>query len=90
MQPLARKAPERLVGLFFSTSSIRESGRAWLPPDRLNENLVSVFSNQMRMAPALVGRFAGDLPRYISHFLRHWAYRKNAFDDVAFAFIETS
>ena len=29
MQPLARKSPERVAGLFFSTSFIRELGRGW-------------------------------------------------------------
>jgi len=32
MQPLARKAPERLVGLFFFDSSIQELARVWARP----------------------------------------------------------
>ena len=36
----------------------------------------------------LVGASPEGCRAYISHFLRHWAYRENAFDDVLPAFIE--
>ena len=42
----------------------------------------------MDMAPTLVGASRQSCHAYISHFLRHWAYRKNAFDDVLSAFTE--
>jgi pimeloyl-ACP methyl ester carboxylesterase len=56
-------------------------------PDRLNEIWYQSF-NQMEMAPALVGASRQNCETYISHFLRHWAHRKNAFDDVMPAFTD--
>ena len=34
------------------------------------------------MAPALVGESRDSCRTYFAHFLRHWAHRKDAFDDV--------
>jgi len=87
MQPLARKAPERLVGLFFFGFVYPGIGSRMAAPDRLNEIWYQSF-NQMKMAPTLVGASQETCRAYISHFLRHWAYRKNAFDDALSAFIE--
>jgi len=56
-------------------------------PDRLNEIWYQSF-NQLEMAPALVGATRESCTRYFSHFLRHWAYRKNVFDDVLEQFID--
>src|SRR5260370_36472308 len=56
-------------------------------PDRLNEIWSQSF-NQRERTPTLVGASQEPCRAYISHFLRHWAYRKNAFDDVLSAFIE--
>jgi pimeloyl-ACP methyl ester carboxylesterase len=49
--------------------------------DRLNEIWYQSF-HQMPMAPALVGASRDTCRAYIGHFLRHWAHRKDAFDDV--------
>jgi hypothetical protein len=87
MQPLARKAPERLVGLFFFDFVYPGIGSRMAAPHRLNEIWYQSF-NQMEMAPTLVGASQETCRAYISHFLRHWAYRKNAFDDALSAFIE--
>ncbi len=56
-------------------------------PDRLNEIWYQSF-HQMAMAPALVGATRESCRRYFAHFLRHWAYRKDAFDDVLEAFVD--
>ncbi len=87
MQPLARRAPERLVGLFFFDFVYPGIGSRMAAPDRLNEIWYQSF-NQMEMAPILVGASQETCRAYISHFLRHWAYRKNAFDEVLSAFVE--
>jgi pimeloyl-ACP methyl ester carboxylesterase len=87
MQPLARRAPERLVGLFFFDFVYPGIGSRMGAPDRLNEIWYQSF-NQMEMAQILVGASQETCRAYISHFLHRWAYRKNAFDDVLSAFVE--
>ena len=52
MQPLARKAPERVVGLFFFDFVYPGIGARMGAPDRLNEIWYQGF-NQMDMAPVL-------------------------------------
>jgi pimeloyl-ACP methyl ester carboxylesterase len=87
MQPLAREAPERVAGLFFFDFVYPGIGSRMGAPDRLNEIWYQSF-NQIDMAPTIVGASPQSCHAYISHFLRHWAYRKNAFDDVLSAFTE--
>ena len=71
----------------FSISSLLSIGPRMGAPDRLNEIWYQSL-NQMEMAPALVGGTRESCARYFSHFLRHWAYRKDAFDDVLEQFID--
>jgi pimeloyl-ACP methyl ester carboxylesterase len=87
MQPLARMAPERVVGLFFFNFVYPGIGPRMAAPDRLNEIWYQSF-NQMDIAPTLVGASPETCRAYISHFLRHWAYRKDAFDDVLSTFTD--
>src|SRR5215467_7279967 len=87
MQPLARTAPERLDGLFFFDFVYPGIGARMGAPDRLNEIWYQSF-NQMDIAPQLVGATRASCRAYIGHFLRHWAHRKSAFDDVLPAFVE--
>jgi pimeloyl-ACP methyl ester carboxylesterase len=86
MQPLARNAPERLTGLFFFDFVYPGIGARMGAPDRLNEIWYQSF-HQMEMAAALVGATKESCRAYIGHFLRHWAYRKDAFDEVIEVFI---
>jgi pimeloyl-ACP methyl ester carboxylesterase len=81
MLALARKAPHRIRGLFFFGFVYPGIGSRMGAPDRLNEIWYQSF-HQMEMAPALVGATRESCKKYFSHFLRHWAYRKDAFDDV--------
>lgn len=87
MQPLARKAPDRLAGLFFFDFVYPGIGPRMAAPDRLNEIWYQSF-NQMEFASTLVGASRETCRAYISHFLRHWAHRKNAFDDVLEAWVD--
>jgi pimeloyl-ACP methyl ester carboxylesterase len=87
MQPLARKVPERIIGLFFFDFVYPGIGLRMAAPDRLNEIWYQSF-NQMEMAPRLVGASQETCRTYISHFLRHWAYRKDAFDNVLSTFTD--
>ena len=81
MLALARLAPERIAGLFFFGFVHPGIGARMGTPDRLNEIWYQSF-HQMPMAPALVGASRDACRAYIGHFLRHWAHRKDAFDDV--------
>ena len=88
MLPLARTAPHRISGLFFFDFVYPGIGSRMGAPDRLNEIWYQSF-NQLEMAPALVGATRESCTRYFSHFLRHWAYRKDVFDDVLEQFVDT-
>ena len=57
MQPMARKAPERIAGLMFFDCVYPGIGARMGTPDRLNEIWYQSF-HQMEMAPALVGATA--------------------------------
>jgi len=87
MQPLARSAPNRLVGLFFFDFVYPGIGPRMATPERLNEIWYQSF-HQMPMAPALVGATRDSCRMYLGHFLRHWAHRKDAFDNVLEAFTD--
>lgn len=81
MQPLARKAPGRIAGLFLFDFVYPGIGPRMAAPDRLNHIWYQSF-HQMEMAPALVGASRESCRTYIGHFLRNWSHRKAAFDDV--------
>jgi pimeloyl-ACP methyl ester carboxylesterase len=81
MLPLARKAPDRLVGLFFFDFVYPGIGPRMAAPDRLNEIWYQSF-NQLDMAPKLVGASRESCRTYIGHFLTHWAYRKESLEQV--------
>lgn len=81
MLPLARSAPEHIAGMFFFDFTYPGIGPRMGTPDRLNEIWYQSF-HQMPMAATLVGASRASCRAYIGHFLRHWAHRKDAFDDV--------
>jgi pimeloyl-ACP methyl ester carboxylesterase len=56
-------------------------------PDRLNLIWYQSF-HQMEIAPALVGATRETCRIYITHSLRSWAHRKDAFDDVLDTFVD--
>jgi len=87
MQPLARKAPDRLVGLFFFDFVYPGIGPRMGAPDRLNEIWYQSF-HQMEMAPALVGATRESCRAYIGHFLRHWSHRQEAHESVLEAYVD--
>ena len=87
MQSLARAAPARFTGLFFFDFVYPGIGARMGTPDRLNEIWYQSF-HQMEMAPALLGSSREACQLYIGHILRHWSYRKDAFDAVVDAFVD--
>ncbi|QOZ48487.1 alpha/beta hydrolase [Bradyrhizobium sp. CCBAU 53340] len=88
MQPLARQAPERLAGLFLFDFVYPGIGPRMAAPDRLNQIWYQSF-HQMEMAPRLVGASRESCRLYIALFLKNWAHRKHAFDDVLDLFGDT-
>ena len=87
MLQLARLAPERFSGLFFFDFPYPGIGSRMGAPDSLIEIWYQSF-NQMPMAPALVGASRETCKAYFGHFLRHWSWRKSAFDDVLDVFVD--
>jgi len=87
IQALARTAPERFAGLFLFNTAYPGIGPRMSEPGRLNEIWYQSF-HQMPFAPLLVGASRETCAAYIGHFLRHWAHRKDAFDDVMDAWVD--
>ncbi len=81
MQALARQAPDRFTRLFFFDFVHPGIGPRMGAPDRLNEIWYQSF-HQMDVAPVLVGASREACRAYIGTILRHWSYRKAAFDVV--------
>ena len=88
MLHLARKAPNRIAGLFFFDFVYPGIGPRMGAPDRLIEIWYQSF-NQMEIAPAIVSATRASCRAYIGHFLRHWAHRKEAHDEVLEAYVDT-
>jgi pimeloyl-ACP methyl ester carboxylesterase len=87
MQPLARRASERLTGLFAFEFVYPGIGARMGAPDRLSHIWYQSF-NQLEMASTLVGATRETCRAYIGHFLRNWAHRKDAHDDVLEAYVD--
>ncbi len=82
MQAMARAEPDRCAGLFFFDFVYPGIGARLAAPDRLAEIWYQSF-HLLDLAPTLVGSSREAVRAYIAHFLKHWAHRKDAFDDVA-------
>ncbi len=87
MQPLARKASDRIAGLFFFDFVYSGIGARMGTPDRLNEIWYQSF-HQTEVAPLLVGATRASCRAYIGYVLRHWSHRKHVFDEVIEAFAD--
>jgi pimeloyl-ACP methyl ester carboxylesterase len=87
MQPLARRASERLSGLFAFEFVYPGIGGRMGAPDRLSHIWYQSF-NQLEIASTLVGATRETCRAYIGHFLRNWAHRKEAHDDVLEAYVD--
>ena len=87
MQPLARRAPERVAGLFFFDFVYPGIGARMGAPDRLNHIWYQSF-NQTDLAPALVGASRETCRLYLAYILREWTHRTSTFDSVLEAFMD--
>ena len=87
-QVLGRTAADRFAKLFFFDCPYPGIGGRWAEPEKLREIWYQSF-NQQPFAAALVGATRDSCRAYIGHFLRHWAGRPDAFNDVMDAFTDT-
>ena len=86
-QAMAQVSPERLRGLFFFDFMHPGIGPRFFTPDRFQDTWY-MFFNQLPLASNLAGATQDSVRQYITYFLRDWAHRKNAFDDVFEIFVE--
>jgi pimeloyl-ACP methyl ester carboxylesterase len=87
MLPLARHAAQRIAGLFFFDFVYPGIGPRMGEPERLKEVWYQSF-HLLPIAPVLVGATRETCTAYFGHFLRHWAWRKHAFDEVLEIFVD--
>jgi pimeloyl-ACP methyl ester carboxylesterase len=88
MQAAARRAPERLTGLFFFDCPHPGIGARWAAPEHLREIWYQSF-HQQPWAAELVGSSREACRIYLGHFLRHWsAGNPRAFDGVLEAWVD--
>lgn len=80
MQAITRLAPARITGLFFFDCPHVLIGARWAQPSQLAEIWYQSF-NQLPIAALLVGASQLSCRAFLAHFLRHWAHRKDVFDD---------
>ncbi len=79
-QVIARRSSERIAGLFFFNCAYPGIGARWVEPRHLLEIWYQFF-HQMPWAADLIGSSREACWIYIREFLRHWSYRKDAFDE---------
>ncbi len=87
MQSLARRYPERVSGLFFFNCPTVGVGARWRDPEHINQIWYQTF-HQMPYAAEIVGATRDSCRAHIGHFLRHWSYKKDAFDPVLERFVD--
>lgn len=75
-QALARRAPERLSGLFFFNCAYPGIGARWAAPGHLGEIWYQAF-HQLPWAAGLVGSSREACRLYLRHFLTHWSHRRH-------------
>ena len=86
-QVIARRAPERIAGLFFFNCAYPGIGARWVEPNHLLETWYQFF-HQMPWAADLVGSSREACRTYLQNFLRHWSCRKDAFDSDLEAWVD--
>jgi pimeloyl-ACP methyl ester carboxylesterase len=85
-QALARKRPEQIAGLFFFDFIYPGIGDRFMGAGRGALTWYFHF-HQSDLAPRLLSATPETVRLYISHFLKDWAFRKDAFDGVLDAFV---
>jgi pimeloyl-ACP methyl ester carboxylesterase len=86
-QALALKAPSRVRALFLFNCGYPGIGARWVEPDHLREVWYQFF-HQQPWAAKLIGASRDTCRLYFREFLRHWSYRKDAFDGDLEAWVD--
>jgi pimeloyl-ACP methyl ester carboxylesterase len=74
-QALARRAPERVSGLFFFNCAYPGIGARWAAPRQLGETWYQHF-HRLPWAAELVGSSPAACRIYLWHFLSHWSHQQ--------------
>ncbi len=74
LQFIARRAPERVAGVFCFDCPHPGIGRRWIEPAHIKEIWYQTF-HQQPWAAKLVGASRETCRTYFEHFLRHWSVR---------------
>lgn len=75
-QALARRAPERISGLFFFNCAYPGIAARWVAPRHLGEIWYQFF-HQLPWAAELVGSSPEACRIYLRHFLSHWSHQQD-------------
>lgn len=75
-QTIARRAPERISGLFFFNCAYPGIGARWVEPGHLLETWYQFF-HQQPWAAELVGSSREACRIYLRNFLSHWSHRQD-------------
>ena len=86
-QVMARRAPERVSGLFFFDCPYPGIGSRWISADHVKEIWYQSF-NQLDWAPELIGSSREACRAYFGNLIRRWSANKTAFDSVMEDWVE--
>ncbi|WP_425403122.1 alpha/beta fold hydrolase [Hwanghaeella sp.] len=86
-QTIARKAPDRVAGLFFFNGPHPGIGRRWVEATQIREIWYQSF-NQMPWAAQLVGHNRETCRIFFENMLRHWGHVQEAFDGQIDFFVD--
>lgn len=75
-QTIARRAPERISGLFFFNCAYPGIGARWVEPRHLPQTWYQFF-HQQSWAAELVGSSREACRIYLRNFLAHWSHRQD-------------
>ncbi len=87
IQEMARRAPERLAGIFCFDCPHPQIGRRFLDHGHFREIWYQSF-HQLPWAAKLVGHSRETCRLYFEHFLRHWSVRQEWVADALEAWVD--
>jgi pimeloyl-ACP methyl ester carboxylesterase len=86
-QAIARRAPQRVAGLFFFNCVHAGIGARWGAPRHLREIWYQSF-HQQAWAAELVGSSREACRIYLRHFLSHWSHRQDWIEPALDAWVD--
>jgi len=86
-QAVARRAPDRISGLFFFNGPHPGIGRRWVEATHIREIWYQSF-NQLPWAADLIGYNRDTCRIFFESMLRHWAHVQEAFDGQVDFFVD--